>query len=773
MGRIIPLTAVLLCLCLLISTAVFADELPAAAQDSNELSAGLSDAEPNTTQLPAAANYNDAVVIEAHFPDAERPLTCDFVYSDDFFSLPSDQYNHDFARLSMGLAMAAFRDEQNKEMQDHALIEFLNSLGFSQIESETYRTDPTSDSIAYGLATKKIGDTTVLVCAVCGGGYGMEWASNLTVGDDERSDGFEEASEKVQAAVNDYINRKNLADEKVKLWIAGYSRGAAVSNLTAADLIASGRFADVYAYTFATPRTTREPIAYPNIFNIINKEDIVPKIPLSEWGYQRYGNDLFIVSPETDSDCDEIMERAAEIHLSMSGAEIVENPEITYQLRILFDYLLMLMSDSATYTEHLQPLLIKFMTEEDGMKDALQVLFKSLKEYKASSPEAEEELTAMLDYLGTLIGVYYFQENLAKLPADQWDPALGALNLFYAHLAPRYLSFLYATDDPEALYSDNMEYIRLIIYGDDVKISISDGTTVIKEVLANGTEMVDGKRAPYSFPDTDYYDGKVIVAVPADQVYEVTVTSRGFLPQTVSYTGLRFSCSNLRAEADDVYSYIMNPGDSLVIRTSTDGKAIEASGSDYMDISLFTEAIYSPTTAMRMENNTIYHMNISRFMNNLIVFVIALLAQLALSIILLIRRKKKHLKRHVIVSLVWHGAMLFAFAVLEIAMWFFVPVFPILKIVMAIIVFVILFAYARKGCSEHRRNWKVFWKYILCLAVFMVLQNLLIGDFTGWKAILLLIVYGGFMAWAFLNLWQYKKSEKKVLPDPKQGPEPA
>ena len=44
----------------------------------------------------------------------------------------------------------------------------------------------------------------------------------------------------------------------------------------------AGIFEDIYAYTFATPRTTREPGNYPNIFNIMQKEDIVKHINLKD-----------------------------------------------------------------------------------------------------------------------------------------------------------------------------------------------------------------------------------------------------------------------------------------------------------------------------------------------------------------------------------------------------------------------------------------------------------------------------------------------------------
>ncbi len=704
--------------------------------------------------FPAQIVCAEETAVEGSFCFYEHIYTREYTYSDDYFLGPSGEYDHDFARLSLGLAMAAFRDKEKPEEQDDCLIEMLENMGFSQIETQTYRTEPTAYSISYGLAVKKIGDTTVLACAICGGGYGMEWASNLTVGDYERSAGFWEASEKVKAGISDYVER-NALKEEVKLWITGYSRAGAVANITAADCIKSGMFADVYAYTFATPRTTRDPVAYPNIFNIINKEDIVPKIPLADWEYERYGVDLFMVSSETDSNSGKILEEAKAFYKSVVGSEMVDNFEINYQLRILLDYLLMLMPDSATYTKYLQPLLVDIITENEGMGDALKVLLKALEKYSTDDPAAGEELKALREYLGTLISIYYLQGEVEKRPPDKWEPELGTVNLFYAHLATEYLALMYSSDDPQELFSANTEYIRLIIYG-NVDISISDGNAVLKEILADGTELVDGRSDPYSLPDADCYEDKVVITLPADQIYEITVTSESNLPQTISYTGLLFSGNTVRAQADDLYSYIMNKGDTAVIHTSVNGRAIEPSESDHTDISVFTEAIYSPTTAMRLENNKVVHLTISGLVNRLLLLAVILLAQLAASVVLFIRRKKKHLKRNIKVAFVWHLAIAFLFAVLEVAMWYFVPVIPLLKMIPGILVFVVILVYAFKGYRQENRNRKLFLKIVLALAAYMILENLLIGGFTAFKGILLMAVYAAFMTAVFLQLWHKK-----------------
>ena len=336
----------------------------------------------------------DIRYVTGQFITFYKHVSWEYPYSDTFFTRPSDQYDHNFARLSLGLALAAFRDIDHPEAQDDYLIEFFEDMGFGEIESETYRKEPETDSIAYGLATKKINDTTILACGVCGGNYAAEWASNLTVGDKDRSEGFYDASKKVQAAIRDYMDR-HPADGPIKLWIAGFSRAAATSNITAADLTDAGIFDDVYAYTFATPCTTREPSPYPNIFNIMQKDDPVPKVPLEDWSYGHYGNDLYMVALETDSDCGPVMEQADKLYQEMLGTKMLTNSEITNHLRTIMDYLLMLLPEPSVYKQYLQPAVLDVLSKSDETMDALTVLLKALTYYGRHDKEHGMELKAL------------------------------------------------------------------------------------------------------------------------------------------------------------------------------------------------------------------------------------------------------------------------------------------------------------------------------------------------------------------------------------------
>ncbi len=703
------------------------------------------------------SSETDIRYVTGQFITFYKHVSWEYPYSDTYFTLPSDQYDHNFARLSLGLALSAFRDIDHPEAQDDYLIEFFEDMGFGEIESETYRKEPETDSIAYGLATKKINDTTILACGVCGGNYAAEWASNLTVGDKDRSEGFYDASKKVQAAIRDYMDR-HPADGPIKLWIAGFSRAAATSNITAADLTDAGIFDDIYAYTFATPCTTREPSPYPNIFNIMQKDDPVPKVPLEDWSYGHYGKDMYLVALETDSDCSEVIEKADELYQKMLGAPMLTNSEITNHLRTIMDYLLMLLPEPSVYKEYLQPAILDVMTGSDETMDALSVLLKALTAYGRQNKEHGEELKALQNYLSSLLGEF-LKGQIKNVPPEMWDPQFGIANLFHAHYPFEYLAMMFASDDAARLFSDNTDYIRLVIYG-TVDAEIMDGDKVIKTVTSDGKELVNGTEEPFSFPDVNASAEKKVISLPADHSFQIKITSKSTLPQTITYTGLLYEGHTVKAQADDFYSYLMSDGETATIVTSTNGKAIEPEGSDYIEVSSILEPFYSPTTAMRLENNEVVRMTVSGLVNKLMIIIAFLILQMIASIILAIIRVKKKRKRNMTVAFIWHFVIAFIFAILEVAMWYFIPHITLARFIPAIVVFIVLVIYAFKGYRYHKKGLKTFFILTGALVVYEILTSLLIGDFTFNKGLVELIAYIVFTVLIYLLMWKRKKTKE-------------
>ena len=263
-----------------------------------------------------------------------------FFYSDDYFAAPSydsapasreltwrELPDAALAAASADLATAAFGSNEHILSGDYSDYSkcaeaYLAQCGFTDLAvndvedpaaEDMFNRFPSKDSIGVVLGKKQITvwngskneTSTLIAVGVRGGGYAGEWASNLTIGQSGRHLGFERSAQKVLATVRKYLQAQGItAADHVKYWIAGYSRGGAVANLAAGDISAAPEtyFAakqDIYGYTFECPRAavvTEDPdgTVFPNIHNILNRMDPVPRVSPAEFGNGRLGVDYYI-----------------------------------------------------------------------------------------------------------------------------------------------------------------------------------------------------------------------------------------------------------------------------------------------------------------------------------------------------------------------------------------------------------------------------------------------------------------------------------------------
>ena len=125
-------------------------------------------------------------------------------------------------------------------------------------------------------------------------------------------------------------------------------------------------------------------------------------------------------------------------------------------------------------------------------------------------------------------------------------------------------------------------------------------------------------------------------------------------------------------------------------------------------------------------------------------------------------RKKKDLKRNRTSALVWHSINVAVFAILELAMWYFVPILTITKFIPEFIVFIVIVLYAWKGYRENKDRFSSFLIIVIALVLFDISESFVIGDFTALKAILILVVYAAFVCTAYLVLWNQDKQDLLV-----------
>lgn len=271
-----------------------------------------------------------------------------YTYSDAYFRGKSDDYQPRLATASAYLAMASASSSRVDETHgpDRDIRAFLEDIGFTNIETNAdYAVTPTTETVAAAVASKQIRDAdgkpcTLLAIAPRSSGYGAEWASNFVLGTEGDAAGFAAGKDKVLALLGEYAQKYKLSGN-LKVWIAGYSRGGAIANLTAAALIDDPAAVfgtgvnlppdQIFTYTFEAPlagdpaKSTRDP-KYIRIFNIISRNDLVPRVAPGGYGFDRYGTDHIV---EEYSDTTSMRDQLVEINwrLNYTYANLGTAPE--------------------------------------------------------------------------------------------------------------------------------------------------------------------------------------------------------------------------------------------------------------------------------------------------------------------------------------------------------------------------------------------------------------------------------------------------------------
>ena len=485
-------------------------------------------------------------------------------------------YNHDLAKLSLGLATSAFRPESplSKKSQpaDYNLRSFLDQAGFNDLRSDDYDKDPSKYTVSTVMGHQTIGDGEdsfeLIVIGICGQGYADEWESNLSVGTGKNPTGFSSAAHLVYDRVFGYISENHLKG-KMKVWVSGFSRAAAVSNITASLLSDSDTFSqeNVFAYTFATPMTVRdtEPKLYENIFNVCGKMDPVTNIPFADWGYSRYGITYYTPAVETDSDFWQKREKADVIYKEILGIAYWANPDMSGQMRVLMDCLLHICPDVETYHNSLEKYLISLWEKHDAVS-VMTRLLEMAEDPILINDDNRVEANILMNQIFHLLLDYIGAENSFR--RFNQKASVGA-NLMQAHTPELYVSWVFSADDPEDLYSDLFNYTTLYVTG-DTKVTICRDKKVL-ETLETGESNME------SHHYLSIRDFKTTVLIPRDQDYEVAIHSNA--EQTVEVFEAGFQVGRQAPEETLKYSSDMKTGDVLTISYSASGRTITPSGS--------------------------------------------------------------------------------------------------------------------------------------------------------------------------------------------------
>ena len=245
-----------------------------------------------------------------------------FTYSDELFTKSGYTYRQDLAEMSLGLAFAAFSSKDSQYSDNYAtgnrnFVSMAKQCGFENIQSNKWMFQPAeTDSIGINCASKTIRDNggsyTLIAVGVRGNNYHAEWGGNVRLDATGEHKGFALGRDQVLDYLRGYIADTGISG-RVKIWIAGYSRSAAVANMVSGALdngysLGEGVSLsphDLYCYCYEPPMgTTKNQVQgrlYDNIQNIVNANDVVTYVPFDSWDFARYGVDHVVPTKGDDN----------------------------------------------------------------------------------------------------------------------------------------------------------------------------------------------------------------------------------------------------------------------------------------------------------------------------------------------------------------------------------------------------------------------------------------------------------------------------------------
>ena len=274
----------------------------------------------------AAAATGDARTVTVRYASGhgenDHDYEATFTYSDELFTKSGYTYRQDLAEMSLGLAFAAFSSKDSQYSDNYAtgnrnFVSMAKQCGFENIQSNKWMFQPAeTDSIGINCASKTIRDNggsyTLIAVGVRGNNYHAEWGGNVRLDATGEHKGFALGRDQALDYLRSYIADTGISG-RVKIWIAGYSRSAAVANMVSGALdngysLGEGVSLsphDLYCYCYEPPMgTTKNQVQgrlYDNIQNIVNANDVVTYVPFDSWDFARYGVDHVVPTKGDDN----------------------------------------------------------------------------------------------------------------------------------------------------------------------------------------------------------------------------------------------------------------------------------------------------------------------------------------------------------------------------------------------------------------------------------------------------------------------------------------
>lgn len=504
----------------------------------------------------------DGGLFKYHSSLTKEDASYSYSYDEHWFLKSSRIYQHNLARMSIRMALAGVRTDSS------SIRDLMEQLEFRNLDD--HFVEPGLNTIGYIIGSKNLEDSDGSVCTlisvvVRGGGYKAEWGGNFIVGLQSEHQGFSVAASQVTKGVSSYI-KKYAPQGTVKIWITGYSRGAATTNLTAQRLNAMAREGvlgntsqdDIFAYCFACPRNVRKyKPAYQdlnsNIFSIVNYIDLVPKVAPAEWDFNRYGITYYLPAKELSwKNYERSKWKATQQFINIaaySGSDVRNMSEI----KVLDKYVTPLALQGALTSQIIFSLASYFNSQQIYSAIHEPAVVKIVSESDACS-ESDLPVDAVL---AALVGSAYLDDFRGGEGALVTELLAALPSIRKAHFPELYMAWLDALDgSSEYSKSPRVRYLY-VNCPVNVELYSSDGTLAARIENDTPDDSIDSNVAAY----VDGSGQKVFV-VPADEEYQLQAEATGSGEVTYTIEEIDVDSGN----ADRVVSYYdvgIETGDAL------------------------------------------------------------------------------------------------------------------------------------------------------------------------------------------------------------------
>lgn len=491
-----------------------------------------------------------------------------YAYDDSWFLESSTKYNHDLAKMSLRTAIAAYGSGSNADGSEYIQDLMNDELGFHNLE--VYYPEPQRNSIGYAIGSKTIPSNdsehstqSLILVAIRGGEYGIEWGGNLTIGTGELSDGiagdlhegFLRAAEQVEDGLASYIrwNReKGNLEENCVVWVVGYSRAAATANLLAKRLddgnITGLGTNNVFAYCFECPQNSRASNLsndkYDNIMNIVNPLDFVTMVAMDDWNYGRYGQTFYLPYEEGVENYNSLKYKMLQQYISIiqagsTGGNAFEAVEQVKGQRDMTEGAMNWLADefgspelyTVLYQEALVECIEAFITKEwkpvSNTASAIVVLGKLglIVKDAVSLPDKPYDLVDKISGMEDDMNALMALELMLFSASDRGG--LTKTPITYSHYPELCLAWMDSLEGDEIVHIDDK--YRKVFINCPVDVSVYNSNDVLVGRVVDGT-IQDLESCVSIYIDSD---DQIVISLPITEEYRIDMEATG--EGTVSY----------------------------------------------------------------------------------------------------------------------------------------------------------------------------------------------------------------------------------------------